>query len=130
MEFTAVHSNIVVADLDRSIAFYEKAFGMKVVRQVEREEMGFRLVFMESKMGGHRLEITWHKDVGAYFPEENEERLGFIPHIGFVPDDFKAALKDHKEMGIVCLESPQRGVYFVKDPDGHWMEVVPRERAF
>jgi len=130
MEFTLVHSNITVADLDRSIAFYEKAFGMKVVRRVEREAKGFSLVFMEIKEGGHRLELTWYKDRDAYSSGENEERLGFIPHIGFVPDDFEAALKYHKEMGIVCLESPQRGVYFVKDPDGHWMEIVPLERAF
>lgn len=52
MEFTAVHSNITVADLDRSIAFYEKAFGMKVVRRVEREEMGFRLALWKVKRGG------------------------------------------------------------------------------
>lgn len=130
MEFTAVHSNITVADLDRSIAFYEKAFGMKVVRRVEREEKGFRLVFMESKEGGHRLELTWYKDWSKYSPGENEELHGFIPHIGFVPDDFKTALEYHKGMGIVCFESPQRGVYFVKDPDGHWMEIVPADRAF
>lgn len=85
---------------------------------------------MESKKGGHRLELTWYKDGTVYSPGENEERLGFIPHIGFVPDDFEAALKYHKELGIVCLESPQRGVYFVKDPDGYWMEIVPLERAF
>ncbi|MGI6433229.1 MAG: VOC family protein [Sphaerochaetaceae bacterium] len=130
MEFTIVHSNITVSDLDRSVAFYEKAFGMKVVRRVEREEMGFRLAFMETQEGGHRLELTWYKDHDTYVPGKNEKRLGFIPHIGFVPKDFEKALEYHKKMGIVSLESPQRGVYFVTDPDGYWMEIVPLERAF
>ena len=130
MKFTAIHTNITVSDLERSVAFYEKAFGMKVVRRVEREEMGFRLAFLEIEEGGHRLELTWYKDRDVYKAGENEERLGFIPHIGFMPEDFDAALAYHKEMGIVCMESPKHGVYFVKDPDGYWMEVVPKSRAF
>ena len=130
MKFTPIHTNITVTDLERSVEFYDKAFGMKVVRTVEREEMGFKLAFLETEDKGHRLELTWFKDVRPYTPGENEEEMGFIPHMGFMPEDFDAALAYHKELGIVCLESPKRGVYFVKDPDGYWMEVVPRSRAF
>ena len=131
MKFTAIHTNITVADLERSIEFYEKAFGLKVVRRVNGADGAFKLVFLETEEGGHRLELTWFRDrVGTYKPAPNEEELGFIPHLAFMPEDFDEALKYHKELGIVCFESPHRGIYFVKDPDGYWVEVVPRNRAF
>ena len=130
MRFCAVHTNITVADLEKSITFYDTAFGMKVVRRVDGADKSFRLAFLETEEGGHRLELTWYRDRDAYRAGANEEAFGFIPHVGFVPDDFDAALEFHKKLGIVCLESEKRGVYFVKDPDGHWMEVVPRHRAF
>ncbi|MDR1520871.1 MAG: VOC family protein [Planctomycetota bacterium] len=130
MRFQAIHTNITVADLEKSVAFYKKALGFKVARRVNGADGTFRLAFLEIEETGHRLELTWYKDRDPYRPGDNEERLGFIPHVGFAPDNFDAALAYHKGMGIVCLESPKRGVYFIKDPDGYWMEVVPRHRAF
>ncbi len=129
MKFQPIHTNITVADLEKSVAFYEKALGFKVARRFDGADGSFRLAFLEIEEGGHRLELTWYKDHAPYRPGENEERFGFIPHIGFAPDDFDAALAYHKELGVVCLESPKRGVYFIKDPDGYWMEIVPLHRA-
>lgn len=131
MKFTAIHTNITVADLERSVEFYDKAFGLKVVRRVNGAEGVFNLAFLETEEGGHRLELTWFRDrVETHKAAPNEEDQGFIPHLAFMPDDFDEALKHHKEMGIVCFASSKRGVYFVKDPDGYWVEVVPRTRAF
>jgi lactoylglutathione lyase len=129
MKFQVIHTNITVADLEKSVAFYEKALGFRVVRRVDGTNGTFRLAFLEIEEGGHRLELTWHKDRDPYRPGSNEERPGFISHAGFAPDDFDAALAYHKEMGVVCLESPKRGVYFIKDPDDHWMEVLPMNRV-
>jgi lactoylglutathione lyase len=131
MKFTAIHTNITVADLERSVRFYEEAFGLQVVRRVNGADGVFNLVFLETEKGGHRLELTWFRDrVETHKAAPQEEEQGFIPHLAFMPEDFDEALQAHKEMGIVCLESPKRGVYFVKDPDGYWVEVVPRSRAF
>lgn len=131
MKFTAIHTNITVADLERSIAFYDRAFGLKAVRRVNGADGIFNLAFLEAEVGGHRLELTWFSDrVETHKAAPNEEDQGFIPHLAFIPEDFDLALQYHKDMGIVCFESPKRGVYFVKDPDGYWVEVVPRSRAF
>ena len=43
----------------------------------------------------------------------------------FEVDDFDAALAKHKEMGCVCFENPAMGIYFIEDPDGYWLEIVP-----
>ena len=31
----------------------------------------------------------------------------------------------HQKMGVVCFENPGMGIYFISDPDGYWIEIVP-----
>ena len=45
----------------------------------------------------------------------------------FEVDDFDAAHKKHKEMGCICYENPGMGIYFISDPDGYWLEIVPQK---
>ena len=28
-------------------------------------------------------------------------------------------------MGCVCFENPAMGIYFIEDPDGYWIEIIP-----
>lgn len=46
-------------------------------------------------------------------------------HIGFRTEDYEAAYAKHKEMGCICFENKEMGIYFIEDPDGYWMEIVP-----
>ncbi|MFQ9207097.1 MAG: VOC family protein, partial [Flavonifractor plautii] len=46
-------------------------------------------------------------------------------HLAFVTDRFDALLARHRAMGCVCFENPDMGVYFIEDPDGYWIELVP-----
>ena len=32
---------------------------------------------------------------------------------------------NHEEMGCICFENPEMGIYFITDPDGYWLEIVP-----
>ena len=57
MKFKMVHENYNVADLDKSIAFYEKALGLHEVRRKNGE--GFILVYMGTEEGNFELELTW-----------------------------------------------------------------------
>ena len=41
-------------------------------------------------------------------------------------DDYAAAHAKHAEMGIICYENAEMGIYFVEDPDGYWVEVLPK----
>ena len=42
--------------------------------------------------------------------------------------DFAAAHEKHKEMGCICYENPAMGIYFIQDPDGYWLEIVPTRK--
>ncbi len=42
--------------------------------------------------------------------------------------DGSALYAKHKAMGCVCFENPAMGVYFISDPDGYWIEIVPEDK--
>jgi len=44
-------------------------------------------------------------------------------------DDFEGAHKRHQEMGVICHENPAIGIYFIEDPDGYWLEILPPGRG-
>lgn len=119
MKFTLVHSNINVIDLEKSLAFYKKALGLEVVKRSKAGDGSFELVFV-SDGGNYQLELTWLRDKeGAYDLGDNES------HIAFVTDDYEAAHALHEEMGCICYENTDMGLYFIVDPDGYWLEIIP-----
>lgn len=48
-------------------------------------------------------------------------------HLAFTTDDMEASHKKHEEMGCICFENPAMGIYFITDPDGYWLEIVPEK---
>ena len=43
----------------------------------------------------------------------------------FKTDDFEAAHALHEEMGCIAFENHDMGIYFITDPDGYWLEILP-----
>ena len=121
MTFKFAHNNINVYDLEKSLAFYEEMLGLQPVKVKEAEDKSFKLVFLGDKEGSeHKLEITWLRD------RQNPYELGDNEiHLAFTTDDFERAYAFHKEKGVVCYENTAMGVYFISDPDGYWLEIVP-----
>ena len=120
MTFKMVHTNLNVLDLNRSIAFYEKALGMKVRRSKKAEDNSFELAFLSDEDDRYALELTWLRDHTAPYELGDNES-----HICFKTDDFAAAHAFHQEMGCICYENTGMGLYFIEDPDGYWLEIVP-----
>ncbi|MDL2273534.1 VOC family protein [Oscillospiraceae bacterium OttesenSCG-928-G22] len=122
--FTFDHNNINVTDLDRSLAFYEKALGLRVVRRKDADDGSFTLAFLGDGSSAHRLELTWLRDweKPSYDLGDNEF------HLALRADDFDAAKALHREMGCICYENEAMGIYFVADPDGYWIEITPKTR--
>ena len=46
-------------------------------------------------------------------------------HLAFSVDDMDAAVSHHIEMNCVCFENADMGLYFIEDPEGYWLEIVP-----
>lgn len=100
--------------------FYQKALGLKEVRRKEAEDGSFILLYLGDGKSDHTLELTWLKDhPQPYDLGENEI------HIAFTAEDFEKAYNLHKEMDCICYENKKMGIYFISDPDGYWLEIIP-----
>ena len=118
--YTFNHFNFNVLDLDRSLKFYEEALGLKPVRWKPAKDESFMIVFLGDGRSDFRLELTWLRDrTEPYDLGECEY------HLALAADDYDAAHKKHEEMGIICFENPSMGIYFIEDPDGYWIEIIP-----
>ncbi|MBC5787775.1 MULTISPECIES: VOC family protein [Clostridiaceae] len=120
MDFKFAHNNINVLNLQKSLEFYQRALGLTEVRRKVAQDESFILVYLGDGATPHQLELTWLRDrKEPYNLGENEF------HLAFYVDDFDAAHKLHQEMGCICYENPGMGIYFISDPDGYWLEIVP-----
>ena len=124
MQFRFDHNNINVRDLQKSLDFYQRALGLVETRRYEPADKSFELAFLGDGKTAHKLELTWLRErTESYNLGDNEF------HLAFVVDDYDAAFKRHKEMGCVCYENPAMGIYFIEDPDGYWLEIIPERKA-
>lgn len=115
------HFNINVTNLEKSIQFYEKALGLHESHRKEAADGSFTLVYLTDGCTGFLLELTWLRDhTEAYELGENESHLCFR-----VAGNYDEVRKFHKEMGCVCFENEQMGLYFINDPDDYWIEILP-----
>lgn len=120
MKFRMIHENYNVLDLNRSLEFYDKALGLKEVRRIEDEDGSFIIVYISNDSSDFELELTWLKDRKEPYDIGDEEF-----HLAFSTNDFDGAHRLHEEMGCICFENKEMGIYFIKDPDGYWLEIVP-----
>lgn len=123
MNFQFAHYNYNVFDLEKSMAFYKQALGLTEVRRKVAQDNSFVLVYLGDGQTDFQLELTYL--VGRKEPYnlgDNEV------HLAFTVPDFEAAHKLHQEMGCICYENPDMGIYFISDPDGYWLEIIPERR--
>ena len=123
MQFRMVHENYNVLDLDRSIAFYEKALGLTEKRRNTAKDGAYIIAFLGNDASDFQLELTWLRD----HPKPYD--LGECEfHLAFRTDKYEEAYALHKQMGCICYENKAMGIYFIEDPDGYWLEIIPERR--
>ena len=114
------HFNFNVLDLERSLKFYSQALELKPVKEKNAADGSFRLVYLGDGESDFRLELTWLRDRTEPYDLGEQEF-----HLAFRTDRFDELLERHRAMGCVCFENPGMGIYFIEDPDGYWIELVP-----
>jgi lactoylglutathione lyase len=123
MRFKMVHENYNVKDLDASLTFYKEALGLTEVRRINAADGSFIIVYIANEESDFELELTWLRDMDRPY------NLGDCEfHLAFRVDDIEAAYAKHKEMGCICYENAAMGIYFITDPDGYWLEIIPTRK--
>ena len=115
------HFNSNVSDLDKSLKFYRDALGLEPVGERKVAKDGsFVIAYLGDGRTGFRLELTWLRD----HPQKYD--LGECEfHLALRTDDYEATHRIHEAMGCICFENPAMGIYFICDPDGYWLEIIP-----
>lgn len=127
-----LHTMIRVADLERSVAFYTLALGMRELRRDIYPLGRFTLVFVGygEEDYGAIIELTYNWDARCY-----EHGRGF-GHLAVGVVDIGAAILRMNAMGVKIIRSPgpmefcaagarkQEVIAFVEDPDGYRIELI------
>lgn len=120
MHFKFNHFNFNITNLETSLRFYDQALGLKEVRRMKAEDGSYEIVYLGDGKSAFQLELTYLRD----HPQKYD--LGEVEfHLALETEDYDAALKKHQEMGCVCFINNEMGIYFIEDPDGYWIEIIP-----
>ena len=121
-----LHTMLRVGDLQRSIDFYTKVLGMKLLRTTDRPEQKYTLAFVGygSNPDHAELELTYNYGVDKY---ELGTAFGHLA-IG-VDDAYTACDRIRAAGGAITREpGPVKGgttvIAFVQDPDGYKIELI------
>ena len=121
MKFTFCHNNFNVLNLEKSLEFYKNALGLVETKRKVAEDGSFILVYLGDGVSTHTLELTWLRDWDRPYNLGDNEF-----HLALRVEDFEAAHKLHTEMGCICYENKDMGIYFIADPDNYWIEILPQ----
>lgn len=123
-----LHTMLRVGNLQRSIDFYTKVLGMKLLRTSENAEYKYSLAFVGygNNPDHAELELTYNHGTDSY-------ELGTAyGHIALSVPDAYAACNDIKAAGgqVTREAGPVMGgstvIAFVTDPDGYKIELIQR----
>ena len=124
-----LHTMLRVGDLQRSIDFYTKVLGMKLLRTSDNPEYKYKLAFLGygSNPDHAELELTYNYGVDSY------DMGTAYGHIALSADDIYAVCDQVRAKGgnITREPGPVKGgstvIAFVTDPDGYKVELIQRK---
>lgn len=140
------HTMLRVKDPQKSLDFYSRVLGMRLLRRLDFEEARFSLYFLAHTRGeqvpedvsdrqrytfGRQsvLELTHNwgtENDDSQYHNGNGEPRGF-GHICFAVPDIHAACARFEALGVSFVKPLDRGmknIAFIADPDGYWIEIV------
>ena len=126
-----VHASIRSSDLERSIDFYTRLLGLKVLSRREIKQTNAEIVFLQDPDGkGCTLELTFYRDQKKFVQPEYQERL--FDHLGFTVSDINQTIVSLRKEKVIVTDEPFKlgpngpTIAFVEDPDGTVIELIER----
>lgn len=124
-----LHTMVRVKDLDASLHFWVKLFGLVEIRRYENEKGRFTLIFLAAPGDlDHAkaelspcLELTYNWDTEDYTGGRN------FGHLAYEVDDIYATCQDLMDSGVIINRPPRDGhMAFVRSPDGISIEILQK----
>lgn len=126
-----VHASIRTSNMERSIEFYGKFFGLKVLSRHQIKETNAEIAFLQDAEGkGCTLELTFYRNQEKFAQPAYEERL--FDHLGFEVADINKTLAAMRKENVTITDEPfkfneKTTIAFIEDPDGTLIELIERK---
>lgn len=126
-----VHTSIRTSNMDKSIDFYTRLMGLKLLGRREIPKNDAEIAFLQDPEGkGAKLELTFYRKQKKFTQAEYEDRL--FDHIAFEIKDMKKTISTLRKEKITITDEPFRLspkgslIAFVEDPDRTLLELIER----
>ena len=126
------HTSIRTSNIDKSINFYTRLMGLKLLSRREIPQNDAEIAFLQDPDGkGARLELTFFRKQKNFVQAEYEERL--FDHIAFEIKDMEETLSVMRKSKVTISDEPYKlgptgpVIAFVEDPDGTLIELIERK---
>jgi lactoylglutathione lyase len=118
-----IYTGIHVTDLKKSIEFYTKALGMKLLFTTRIKETGGRVAWLRSKGSKQILELNWYPREYKYGGKSGLDHLAF--EVKDAVAEYRKLSKKHR-VAIAPFREGKWMLAYVKDPNGNWIELGSR----
>ena len=125
------HTSIRTSDMDRSIDFYTRLLGFKLLGRFEIPQNNAEIAFLQDPEGkGSKLELTFYKNQKRFIQADYEFRL--FDHIAFEIDDMEKTISRLRHEEVTITDVPFRLkaggslIAFIEDPDGTLIELIEK----
>ena len=131
MKAVFVHTSIRTSNMERSIDFYSKFFGLKLLSRREIKQTNAEIAFLQDPQGkGSTLELTFYRKQQRFVQSEYEERL--FDHLGFEVADMDKIIAALRGENVPIIDEPFKldkviTIAFIEDPDGTLIELIERK---
>jgi lactoylglutathione lyase len=126
------HTSIRTSNMDRSIDFYTRLMGLKLLSRTEIPQNNAEIAFLQDPEGkGARLELTFYRKQKKFIQAEYENRV--FDHIAFDIKNMEQTISTVRKEKVTITDEPfklgPKGplIAFIEDPDGTLIELIERK---
>ena len=121
-----LHTRMRVNDLEATLEFYQKVFGLQVTRRHESPR-GSKLAFLSVPNSQEEIEITYFPGSGPVQVQED------LMHLAFEVESMETFQKHLDSIGVELSDGPTESssgstFAFVDAPEGYEVEVIERPK--
>jgi lactoylglutathione lyase len=126
-----VHASIRTSNIEKSIDFYTRLLGLKLLSRREIKQNNAEIAFLQDPQGkGCTLELTFYRNQKKFTQPEYEERL--FDHLGFEVADMKMTIAALRKENVTITDEPFKlatgtTIAFIEDPDGTLIELIEQK---
>jgi lactoylglutathione lyase len=126
-----VHTSIRTGNIDRSIDFYTRLIGLKLMSRREIPQNKAEIAFLQDSDGkGSRLELTFYREQKKFIQADYEDRL--FDHLAFEVKNMEKTIETMRKEKVTITDEPYKLgptgpiIAFIEDPDGTLIELIER----